>query len=898
MPLAPGRRLGPYEILSPLGAGGMGEVYRGRDGRLGRSVAIKVLPAEVARDPQRLKRFEQEARAASALNHPNIVTVYDIGETESVVYIAMELIDGKSLSEVLAWRPLPTKKLLEIAIQIADGLACAHEAGIIHRDLKPANVIVSKDGRVKILDFGLAKSPDPTGSENSTTTTQQLPPTRPGEVVGTVGYMSPEQASGEPLDIRSDQFSFGSVLYEMATGRRAFRGKTHIDTMTAILHSEPEPIAQVRPSVPAPLRWIIERCLAKAAADRFSSTRDLARDLVSLRDHLAEVSTDSGSASPMARSSTFGRRKRILLAMAAFAILSLTVVWLRLSLRPAPPPRSVRFTIAPPPNTTFNFGSSAPAPPAISPDGRWIAFGARDASGKNLIWLRPLDGVTAKLLAGTEGATYPFWSPDSASIGFFANGKLQRVDVNGGLPQTICNAPEGRGGSWGRDGTILFAPDPRSPITRVKASGGEPLAVTRLDPKRPNMVHRWPYFLPDGTHFLYFVHDPDRSLAAQGVWIGSVVSKEARLLLKVASNVVYSPPGYLMFVREGSLFTVAFDLAKLRLTGEPAPILGDVRYQPYRWNGVFSVSQTGVLAYQTGLTLETSQLAWFDRSGKQVGTLGTAADYEGLRLSPDGSRCAVEVRDPHTGTIDIWIGDVSRGVTTRLTSGEAINDSPVWSPDGERVVFSSNRTGHFALYRIASRGGEADQVILRSEDGISPTDWSFDGRQIAFQESGPSTSYRWELWKLTLPEGKPSRLLQPVANQKSARFSANGRWVAYSSDESGNQEVYVQAAAGTGGKWQITQSGGSQPVWGKDGTEIFFLAPDNKVIAAQLSEDPSLRVVAVRPLFEARVRDSASDIPVFDVSPNSQRFLINTRVEGQPDPPLTVVLNWVSGLRP
>ena len=899
MTLAAGARLGPYEILSPLGAGGMGEVYLARDVSLGRNVAIKVLPSDLAADEDRLRRFAQEARAASALNHPNIVTVYGVGEADGVPYIATELVEGRTLAETMMQAPLPTKKLLEIGTQIADGLAVAHEAGIIHRDLKPANVMITRGGFAKILDFGLAKKEPLRGRVESTATTEVSPQTLPGEVVGTAGYMSPEQACGDRVDFRSDQFSLGSVLYEMATGRRAFRGKTPIDTLAAILNQEPEPIAQIQPGVPAPLRWTIERCLAKAPADRYQSTRDLARELTSLRDHLSEVSGSGPEARSGEARSSLLRGRRLGWAVAALALGAIAVATLLLRTREVRAGVSVRFTIPPPLNTTFNFGSAVPAPPALSPDGKRIAFGARDASGRTLLWVRPLDGLTARVLAGTEGATYPFWSPDSRAIGFFAHGKLMRIGVDGGPPQTLCNAPEGRGGSWSPGGVILFAPDPKGPISRVQATGGEVVAVTRLDPGRPNMLHRWPSFLPDGRHFLFLVHDTDAPLRDQGIWIGSLDSRETNRLLPVASNVAYSPPGLLAFVREGALFAAPFDVKALHLTGEPVSLVPDIRYQPYRWYGVFSVSQTGVLVYQTGLSVETSQLVWFDRSGRQVGVLGEAADYEGLRLSPDGQRCAIEVRDSRTGAINIWIGDVTRKITTRLTSGDGINDSPVWSPDGERIVFSSNRTGHFDFYQIGSRGGRPEEAILSSGEGKAPTDWSSDGRDIAFHESGPATGYKWEVWKLSVRDRAPSHLIQPVANQTFARYSPNGAWVAYCSDESGSQEVYVQAATGGGGKRQISEGGGCQAVWRRDGKELFFLAPDHRLMAVPIHQDQtSFDVGQAQPLFATRIRDSASDTPFFDVSPDGQRFLVNTRGEGEPDPPLSVVVNWVSDQKP
>ena len=788
---------------------------------------------------------------------------------------------------------LPMKRILEIGTQIADGLAAAHEAGIVHRDLKPANVMLTREGNVKILDFGLAKKKTPADRVGSLSATIPDSETKPGEVMGTAGFMSPEQARGDEVDFRSDQFALGALMYELVTGRQAFRGSTTIDTLSAVLNQEPEPIARLRPGVPPPLRWTIERCLAKAPAERYQSTRDLARELASVRDHLTEI-TSGVEGIPAAPPASRVSPRAIVFAAAAAALAAMlaAVLWTRT--RPAAAASQLRFTVAPQPGTVFNFSSSTPAPPVLSPDGRRIAFGARDAAGKTFLWVRSLDALAARALPETEGATYPFWSPDGSALGFFARGKLMRIGVDGGPPQSVCNAPDGRGGSWGSRGDILLAPDPRGPIVRVRAGGGDPVPVTRLPSGKSEAAHRWPSFLPDGQHFLYFVHDPDAP-KSQGVWVGSIASSETTRLLPVASNAVYSPPGFVVFAREGALYAAPFDAQKLRLTGDPVALAQDVRYQPYRWNGVFAVSQTGLLIYQTGPAVETSRLVWFDRSGRSLGTLGEAADYEGLRLSPDGSRCAIEVRDPRTGTIDVWIGDVSRGVTTRLTAGEGINDSPIWSPDGERIVFSSNRTGHFDLYEIAARGGGGDAAILSSEDGKAPTDWSPDGGDIAFHQSGPSTGYKWEIWKMSAKDHAASPLIRKVANQTSARFSPKGDWVAYCSDESGSQEVYVQASGGGGDKRQVSKGGGCSPVWRRDGRELFYLAPDGRIMAVAINE-PALSLGAAEALFTVHIEESASDISLFDVTADGRRFLVNTRTEG-PEPPLTVVVNWLSDRR-
>lgn len=874
----------------------MGEVYRARDVRLGRTVAIKVLPADVSSDPERLRRFESEARAASALSHPNILAVYDVGAADSISYIAMECVEGKTLGELLLLGPLPVRKLLDIAVSIAEGLSSAHEAGIIHRDLKPSNVIVSKEGHVKVLDFGLAKlEPTASGPADATETTEVFTPTEPGTVVGTAGYMSPEQAGGKPLDFRSDQFAFGSILYEMATGRRAFRGETPVDTLVAILRGEPEPIGKVNSAIPAPLRWIVERCLAKSPADRFASTRDLSRDLSSLRDHLSEIGAPSpgeglrvGSPAGVRPWSWF----LWWLIPLFLAVVLLATFWPR---RPPSAP-VMRLSVLPPPKASFNFATSAPAPAAISSDGREIVFGARDSSGQSLLWVRSLDGLTARPLAGTEGATYPFWSPDGRSIGYFANGKIKKIAASGGAPQTLCDASDGRGGSWSREGVILFAPEGLGRIYRVPETGGEPTAVTKLPPGVKGVTHRWPSFLPDGRHFLYLARDTTSPARKSEVRISSLDSRLSDFLLKGTSNAIYATSGHLLFVREGALLALPFDAKQLRSTGPPTTVVEEVEFHPYRWNGIFSVSETGVLVFQAGRLLDLSRLAWFDRSGKEIGQTGPLEEFAGLRLSPDGRLCAVEVRDSRAGTIDIWIADIARGILTRLTRGGGISDSPTWSPDGARLAFASNRTGEWKLYAVSAEG-EGEAVVLDHAGGLAPNDWSSDGKLLLLNASAPVSGAGWDLWTLKLPDGRTDRLLREAFNETSGRFSPDGHWLAYASDESGPTEVYVRHLRGSGQKKRVSGGGGNQPVWRRDGRELFYLSADNRIMAVEVRPGASLEIGNPVPLFRVRVKASASDIPVFDASADGQRFVVNSLLEEEGRAPLTAVLNWTQALK-
>ena len=887
MILSPGHRLGPYEIVGPLAAGGMGEVYRARDTRLDRRVAIKILPPELASDADRLRRFEHEARAASSLNHPNILTIHDVGTTDSISYIAMELVEGKTLGELIARGPFGIKELLGVALQLADGLAAAHEAGILHRDLKPSNVMVTREGLVKLLDFGLAKPARPRrrGPTDSLAVTEPETPTLPGTILGTVGYMSPEQARGENMDFRSDQFSFGSILYEMATGRRAFSGKTDLDVLAAIVRDEPDPIGKVRPDFPAAVSWTIDRCLSKEPSGRFAATRDLARDLLVLRDHVSDLTT--GVVRVRKRRRFAPRIAGAVILVAALAALFL----LRGRSERRPAEASIRFSLEPPESTVFNFTSSSPAPPALSPDGKWLAFGAKDSQGSNHLWLRALRDLSVRPLPGTEGATFPFWSADSRFIGFFADGKVRKIDPLGGSPETICDAADGRGGTWSREGVILFAPDRNGPILKVPAAGGTPTPVTRLDAGKPGTVHRWPSFLPDGQHFLFFVRRPGERGPQQEIRLGSLGSEESRPILTSASNALYASPGYLFFIREGSLFSIRFDPARLQTSGTATPVVQQVQFQPYRWYGVFSVSESGLLLYQGGPVVENSELVWYDRSGGRLQAAFAPGTYAGLRLSPDGQRCAMEVRDDQTGRIDIWLGDLTRAVTSRLTSSQGISDSPVWSPDGKRIAFASNRTGVWKIYEVPARESGEPKILLDTPDDKTPTDWSPDGAILAFNSSGPGTNFVWDIRALTLSDHSVRSLIRSAFGDVSGRFSPDGRWLAFSSNETGREEVYVQELAQGSRRWRVSPGGGTQPVWRRDGRELYYLAGGDTLMAVAW-EPRSSEVARATVLFKAGIPSSGSDIPLFDVSPDGQRFLVNTTLQHQASPPLTLVVNW------
>jgi eukaryotic-like serine/threonine-protein kinase len=876
--LTAGTRLGPYEVLAPVGAGGMGEVYRARDPRLGRDVAVKVLPAAFSADPERLHRFEQEARAAAALNHPNILAVHDIGQHDGAPYIVSELLEGATLRDRLSGGALPVRKAVEYAVQIAHGLAAAHEKGITHRDLKPENIFVTTDGRVKILDFGLAKLTQAEPAVAALSALPTTPPdTSPGVVLGTIGYMSPEQVRGLPADHRSDIFAFGAILYEMLSGRRAFHRETGAETMTAILKEDPAELPTAERHIPPTLERIVDRCLEKNSAARFQSTRDLAFALEGL--------SSSSDAVPIDRSIA-GRNPGAWLAWAVAGVLALTGIAVAplvvAHFREVPArPEVIRFSVFPATNTAF---SPAPIAPfqAVSPDGRRLAFLAT-RGGPSLLWVRSLDSLDARALPGTEGASLPFWSPDSRFIGFFLEGKLKKIEATGGPAQTVSDAPAGEGGTWNRDGVILFGSSADG-LFRVSAAGGQPVAITKPDASRQETSHRLPDFLPDGRHFVYLAQ-PSKT-----IHVGSLDSADTTQLLNADSKAIYAPPGYLLFVRENTLLAQPFDIARLEARGDPVPIAQQVRANPTNGRAAFSASER-VLTYRTGEPSD-SQLLWLDRSGKRMGVLGDPAPYGDVELSPDGKQVAVDIRD-RARARDIWIFDIARGVRTRFTFDSANDISGRWSPNGDRLVFGSNRDAQAGLYLKQSSGTGREQVLLASKNLPFPDSWSPDGRFLLYDAENPKTG--WDLWVLPLSgERKPQPFVQTEFREEFGRFSPDGRWIAYRSNESGRFEVYVVAFPGPGGKWQVSTAGGQFPRWRHDGKEIFYVAADNKLMAGEVNgQGAGFDVGTLRPLFELQ---PAGGYP-YDVAGDAQRFLVRVPMDQTGSEPVDVVVNWAAGLK-
>ena len=890
MSLPPGVKLGPYEIQSQVGAGGMGEVYRARDMRLDRTVAVKILPQHLSDASEARERFDREARAISSLNHPNICHLYDIGQQDGVSYQVMEYLQGETLADRFRKGPLPLEQVLKTGIEICEGLDKAHRGGVVHRDLKPSNIMLTKSG-AKLMDFGLAKaavrSVGAGASSSDALDTLSHPLTAQGTILGTFQYMAPELLEGKEADPRSDIFSLGAVLYEMITGKRAFEGKTTASTIAAILAGEPKPISAVQPLSPPALERLVSACLAKDPDERLQTAHDLKLQLQWVADSASHPDAPARSASKWG---WIGG------AIAFVALVAgLMVGYL---VRPTTTALVVRSYISPPENSAFEdlLAQVETSPSAVAPDGSRIVVGVIQGNKKGL-YIRPLGTLTWQALAGTEGATFPFWSADGRSIGFFADGQLKTIDASGGLVETICAAPQPRGGSWSKDGVIIFSPTPSSGIFRVSAAGGAAVPLTKVDFSQHEDSHRWPQFLPDGRHFIYLARTVDRS--SSKIQLGSLDNAAPIKIVQADGNAAYSN-GYLLYPRENVVVGQPFDVSRFRLSGD-AVTVADVSTNRNVDYSAYSVSGNGVLSYQhsaAGLT----ELTWMDRSGKITGKVGAPGKYFGPSLSPDGQKLAVEIDDPKVqGSSDIWIYDLIRDFRTRLTFAAAHEHNllAVWSPDGRQIAFSSDRSGQaLQIFVKAVSGNEPDRVISPGQGARYSTSWSPDGQYLAGvqQDAQRGTSF------MLLPVRGPTAAMDflPAATGLSRfsfpRISPNGKWIAYSSFESGRAELYISLFPSGTGKWQVSTNGGRDSIWRRDGKELFFTTPfEDSLMSAEIFDQNGDPVIGkVRPLF--RIRVASSPHGTFDVSPDGKRFLINTVLPPPAPEPITLVVNWEAEL--
>ncbi|HWZ57157.1 MAG TPA: protein kinase [Verrucomicrobiae bacterium] len=890
MLLAAGTKIGPYEIRSPIGAGGMGEVYRAFDSRLGRDVALKVLPKTFACDADRLHRFEQEARAVAALNHPNILAVFDVGQQDGAPFLISELLDGESLRSSLERGPLPQRKTIEYGVQIAQGMAGAHEKGIVHRDLKPENIFITKDGRIKILDFGLAKLVQGTPEDAEGATIPAMG-TAAGMVLGTPGYMAPEQVRGQASDARTDIFAFGAILYEMLTGQRAFRRDTPAETMTAVLREDPAEMSDsIHPVSPA-LDRIVRRCLEKSPDQRFQSARDLSFALGALSG------TD---ASGFSRATDAPRKFswRVWVPAALALVVVAGAAWFVARI-PGTPSARMEFAIPVPGEVSHM---------SISTDGRMLAFVSPDENtGEPMLFVQRVGAPSAKELPGTEGASYPFWSPDDASVAFFANSKLQRIAVSGGSPQTLAHVNYARGGSWGSKNVILYTPDPGGPVWRMNADGSQAVPLTDQLPGKADS-DRWPLFLPDGVHFLFLeanFSSPEKN-AASAIYLGSLDGKEKTLVVRARSNAGYAP-GHLFYMDDqAALRALPFD-AKAAADGDARVIVDRVGYQPSVYWGAFAAAENGTVIYSKTAEAAQSVLTWYSRAGKALSRVGEPGVQANPALSPDGSRVSVDITDLKANNLDVWIEDLNRNTSTRFTFDPAEETDGVWSRDGKIVAYRSLAIQAGVDYKDADGlkpekilfklGGaingvaNARSVITDDSFDLIPNSWTPDDKQVLCALQTSTKNSRSILVLVPVGGGTPTQFHQTDASETNAQISGDGKWVTYSSNESGEWEIYVTTFPSAAGKWQVSRGGGTEPRWRADGKELFYLGPTGMLMSVSVDATGTFSSGAPAPLFQVRGRApiSSTDLFTYDVTKDGQKFLVNEYLKPDHVAPLTIV---------
>ncbi len=884
MALTSGTKLGPYEIVSPLGVGGMGEVYLARDTRLDRSVAVKILPSHLSKDPEAKQRFDREARTISSLNHPNICTLHDVGHQDGIDYLVMEHLEGQTLAERLSKGPLPIDQVLKYGAEICEGLERAHRSGVVHRDLKPANIMLTKSG-AKLMDFGLAKQAvaSATAASGLTATAHtpqgSQPLTAQGTVVGTFQYMSPEQIEGKEADARSDIFALGAVLYEMVTGKRAFEGKTPASAMAAVLEREPTPISSLQPMTPPALERLVKICLSKDPDDRWQTAHDVKLQLKQIAEGASQASAPAMPAPQHKRGNAWVWVLTGILGVVAGVALVLAYLASHRDMR------VLRVELNPPDKMQFNLSGDHGGPAMISPDGRYIVFSAYGSGGAQL-YLRSLDSTSPQALPGSEGAMFPFWSPDSRSVAFFTDDKLKRIEVSGGTPVTICGSTLGRGGSWNQDGTIVAALSYNTGLSQVPASGGTPTPVTTIDGVHYSS-NRWPWFLPDGKHFLYIAVKHNAPTSPEtAVFLASLDGKENRLLFHTLSNAIYAS-GRLLFQRENSLVAQTFDPSNGKFSGEPQTLSENVQFDPGLWRMNLSASSDGMMLYASGTASGTEILTWYDRSGKRLGTVGEQGEFYDLDLSPDEKKVATT--ELNTAIATIWIRDLANNLKTRLTFSDGAHLTPLWSPDGKEVAFTSNQQAAISVKTIGSSAPE--RTLLSSPNPIyqAISDWSRDGRYLMYEQG---TGVNTDLWVLSLSgDSKP---FPYTSGSSRGTFSPDGHWVAYVAQEGGRPEVFVAPFPWTGAKWQVSNGGGAGPRWRADGKELFYF-DFNGVTAVEVDGARSaFQVGSSKLLFRLPLRGIMSR--EYAPSHDGQRFIAVTPSEGSSQS-LTLVQNWPAELK-
>ncbi len=873
MDIRAGSVLGPYEIQSQIGAGGMGEVFKARDTRLERSVAIKVLPAELAQSAAFRSRFEREARTISQLNHPHICMLHDIGQHDGRSYLVMELLEGETLADRLSRGPLPLSDVFRIGMQLADALDRAHRAGIVHRDLKPANVMLTRSG-AKLLDFGLAKS---AGIEVVLDgATQQKPLTQEGTILGTFQYMAPEQLEGLEADARTDIFALGAVLYEMATGVRAFDGSTKTSLIAAIVSQDPKPLAQIVPLTPPAFEHVVSRCLAKTPDDRWQSAHDIAEQL----RWISEAGSQAGVAAPVvARLRSRDPLTWILVALLTAALA--TAGWLASRVARDSSAAAV-WDLAPPDGLRFNAVGDDSGAAVISPDGTMVVFAATDST-KTQLWLRTIATGEVRALPGTINGAYPFWSPDSKSIGFFSIGALKRLDVSGGAPVQLTAVQTGRGATWSRDGTIVYTPDTQRTLYRIPAAGGTSVPVTQLE-KGKHTSHRWPWFLPDGKHFLYLAANHQApSGPDNGIYVGSLDGGPPRLVMQSLTNMV-SAGGYALFAREDTVMAQPLSGNGV-LSGEPRPVVSNALNDGGIWRGAVSASETGVLVYHRGRAEVSSTLRWVDRAGKELEVIGEPGSYWDIELSPDLQKVAICVGDPQR---EVWIRDLPRKTFTRFPMQGSFTGTAIFSPDGGTVYFDVTIIGKSTVYSRRITGG-GETRVADVDDFALVSSAAPDGRSLLVHNR------RGRLSRIPIqPRGKAEVLTQPTSVELYPVYSPDGRWIAYQTEENGRFEIFVMSATDPTEKWKISSSGGIYPRFRRDGKELFYLDSTNRLTAVAINlTGTDLQVGATTTLFSLTPRPLSR---AYDVSPDGQRFLVNTITELQ-SPMAVSMSNWQSRLR-